>query len=1225
MKKNSRLYIIGSLVITIVVAVILFFAVFVSTQAAPTVSHFWIGSTNANWSNPLNWSLSSGGAPCNCVPGMSHVAGFDQNGNTPVVIDGPVSVRDIVFTNGYSGTVSNPAGSNVSIAFDLHVESPAILGFGSGSWAIGDDVVMLDGTASINLQSATISVSGDWSNVGVSIVPGTSTVALDGPGLNQNIFGNNIFYNLVIDPEQSKFVGLQQNSTTIIENNFVASGMNPANKVHIQTVNSAGLPVQVNANIDPRGSVSVSYLTVQYNTNLGGQSPLVSLDDEVVEIVPFSTQGWFPARGPGGITSNIETWSLANAVPLNNNLNKAIQGDTVRQFNSIFGGTILSQTDITKQPTFIYNAFNFNPVLQFDGIDDVLYSPSGWTSDAYYIAVKPDTSIQSNLTTTPSFFAPISWLSQELCFPAGGFVLGGPFTGTIDGEVITHAVGGGGAQGNIYRTAEAYPGDSTIHYQNIPAIFSAVENQAGNFQEIFAHGALVSNDSYLSHIGFADDEFYLGSYVNPVLPNGVASDSCELTLEYVPDGFFAGQIGEIISFNQRHDSSERGRVESYLALKYGVPLDQSLPGGQDYLAHDGATLMWDASFPGASTFNHGISGIGQDNHSALYQPKSRSVEQGGVVTIGSPQDLENMEFLTWAHDDAPINLWAANPVNTPKRYARLQRTWQVQETGDVGPVTVFVNKNDVPATVGSLYLLTDMDNDLRDATPRRMVLVGDEWQLEQPYNFSSGERFALAYQQVIVEFEHATLSGPENNPVTMTNFLVQGELTGPVTLSLVDSTFSFFGGPQATAGIDYQFITPQTIIIPAGDYRVNVLAIPLQLTIVPDTIIEPNEHVLFSISGLRTEITGGDITGDGITQLTHLYIITNDDSVSIIVEPTLLQMAEGSSAPYTIALSHQPKVGTQVVVDIFFGEELENGQGTGVIVGQVVFDAFNWNIPQTVMVWAAEDEDIEGVHFDTVTHSVGQGTTDPGYGAIQNVQHVDVQIYDNDIAPESEGNGSGSTGSGCLDPKGCVNQTPDDGDGVEILGCMDISAVNTNYSATVENGSCLYLISLDEITDFPNTATSQEYLLDALTGIGECPYFAGFYKLGDEGPMIARWQAFLNVLLGTNLTVDGRFGPATDAAVRQYHDQWAEIILVPWGHTNPTGYIYKTTNATGNSMIGCPLGTLFISETGEYFNADTYNSSFNLQALTDELRSALNINLAQLLDGYSDPTQDYTQ
>ena len=54
-----------------------------------------------------------------------------------------------------------------------------------------------------------------------------------------------------------------------------------------------------------------------------------------------------------------------------------------------------------------------------------------------------------------------------------------------------------------------------------------------------------------------------------------------------------GIMPEVIVYNRGVSDTERRQIESYLALKYGVTLDQTTP--QDYIASDGATLMWDAS------------------------------------------------------------------------------------------------------------------------------------------------------------------------------------------------------------------------------------------------------------------------------------------------------------------------------------------------------------------------------------------------------------------------------------------------------------------------------------------------------------------------------------------------------------------------------------------------------------------------------------------------------
>lgn len=1175
------------------------------TKAAPTATHFWIGgASGGNWSDPTKWSLTSGGAPCNCVPGPTSIVGFNGTGNGNVTLDTNISVDTLVFLSGYSSTF-NAATFNVTLASDLWIESNVNFKFGLGTWNIGDDAVFttIGGAPTVSLGGATINLNGDWNNSGVTIIPGTSTLSLTGVGLNQNIFGNSSFYNFSVTPQSTKFIGFQENTTTTITGALTLQGLNPDNKVHIQTVNAGGLPIKVNSTISPSGSVSLSNITVQFNTNAGTPNPLTSLSDEVVEMVPFSTAGWFPTRGPGGETLKVETWSLANSVLLDSSLEVANGGDSIRRWNSVLGGTIITQDDVSKQPTLLSNAFNFNPTLVFDGVDDVLSSVDGWASQSYYIVAQTADDITADLQSNPSFFSLVSWESPNTAFPVGGFALGGNFTSTLALEVLTHAIGSAGGNGEMYRAAQLAPDANTVMYENeVPYVFASIENAGATLQDLFANGKTVGNTSYQTHMNFMANKFNVGSYI--LDEGGVRTPCC----------FFEGKIPEIISYSFQHDATRRQKVMSYLALKYGITLDQTT--AQNYVASDGS-LVWDGGMQGASVYDNDIAGIGQDNASALYQPKSKSVNPDDIITIGDPDDLENLEFLTWGNNNGATNAWYTSPtVLVSKAYEALLRSWQVQETGDVGAVNVYIPTASLPATPGAVYLLVDTDTNFSNATPLRMIKIGSEWQLETPYNFTDGQIFTVAYAVITTEFQDALISGLESSPATMTNILVKGEVINPISFTVTDITNAWALNPKATAGQDYTFTT-QTITVPVGDYRTSIYAIPLVLSITDDLLVENNEYTNFTIGGLPLGVKFADITGNFIPQLTHNYVILNDDSVNVIVDPTSISIAEGESGQYTIVLTSPPRPAFPVVIDIMLGSELEIAEGNGIVVGQVTFNHTNWNIPQTVTIWAVEDDDIEGVHYDTVTHAINTALTmDPDYDLLTNIQSVSVTIFDNDVQDEEESSGGGSTGTQtCVDPDGCD---------VDIIGCTDPEALNYNPAAnTVSDESpCLYVLGE---TDPPLGGDSSDYILEALSNTGECPYFSGFYKLGSEGAMVARWQAFLNVLLGTNLKVDGKFGPDTDIAVKKYHKDWQDIILRPWGHTTPTGYIYKTTNATGNSMIGCPLGTVFISETGEYFNADTYNSAYNLQEMTNELREALNIQRAELLEGYGNPLDGYTR
>lgn len=1182
-----------------------------TTQAIPTVTHFWIGSSGGNFSDGTKWSLSSGGTPCNCVPGAGDVAGFDGNANGFVTLDVQATLDSMYFMSGYTNTF-NGTTNNMTITNDLYIASGASVKFGTGIWTISDDVIITvsNGVPTLSLSSATIFLGGDWNNAGGTIIPGTSTLSLNGAGLNQNILGSSTFYHLTVSPNNTKFVGFQEGTTTTILGTLTLTGFDADDKVHVQTVNAGGVAVAEQSTIVPSGSVSISNVTVQYNTNTGTPSPLTSLSAQVVEMVPFSTSGWFPVRGPGGVSSKLETWVLANAYADNVDIssNPVTNGNPVRVMNSVAGNTILNQADQSKQPVLQTDVFNFNPTFSFDGINDVLSSGDGWFSNGYHMVVKPATTATSNLTSNPSFFAPISWITSSTgLFPAGGFVIGGDFTGTLVKEIVTHAVGSAGGEGSMYRSAQLDNGGTPVIYESKPHIFSSLQNTVRNSQDIFANGKLISNGAYQTFIGFLDNPFNLGSYI---LDDGVGQSPC---------CFFEGQIPEIMSYNNFNTSTDRQKIESYLALKYGITME-FYNNERDYIASDGSFMWDDDDHPVANVYSHDIAGIGQDNASALYQPKSKSINTDNLITIGNPSDMQNLEFLVWGNNKLATDSWLTSPtVLVPKGYQALQRVWRIQETGDVGTVQVFIDQNVLPVSPAPVYLLVSSSPNFTSATPLRMIQVGGEWQLENFYNFGDGQYFMIATKVINIEFQDAIKSSPENTPEQMTNIFIQGEVLSPFSFSVTDTTASLANNIKATADSDYTFPNPQSITVPAGDYRTNVFAVPLNLSIIADNKVEQDEYTNFSISNLPvTGVRLGDITGDLVVTSAHTYIITNDDSVHVIVDPLEIDTAEGGSTSYTIVLSDPPRSGQTVVVDILFGSQLEFAESNGVVVGQATFTISNWDIPQVITVWAVEDLIYEGNHTDIITHSMNTNlTTDPSYILVGNIDTVTVTIWENDANPDAgDQNGGGAgTGSGfCLDPDGCD---------VPVMGCVDERAINYNPAANTASPStpCLYILGETD----PPTNPSNDYILEALSNSGECPYFSGFYKLGSEGSMVARWQAFLNVLLGTNLTVDGKFGTSTDIAVKEYHDQWKDIILRPWGHTTPTGYIYKTTNATGNSMIGCPLGTVFISETGEYFNADTYNSAYNLQELTNELRRALNIERAQLLDGYGNPLNDYTQ
>lgn len=173
-------------------------------------------------------------------------------------------------------------------------------------------------------------------------------------------------------------------------------------------------------------------------------------------------------------------------------------------------------------------------------------------------------------------------------------------------------------------------------------------------------------------------------------------------------GFNGGNIAEVIMYNRNLTAAERQRVWSYLALKYGITLNN---GGTNYV-NSGGTTVWSTTTNAG--YNNNIFGIGRDNTSGLHQRQSTSINDGlqPVIAHGSTlvdlnsnstdlgtdnsfliagSNTEAASFDTWLTGLAGIN-------------ARMDRIWRVQESGTVGTVTVAW-----PSSDASIQLLVSND------------------------------------------------------------------------------------------------------------------------------------------------------------------------------------------------------------------------------------------------------------------------------------------------------------------------------------------------------------------------------------------------------------------------------------------------------------------------------------------------------------------------------------
>ena len=167
-----------------------------------------------------------------------------------------------------------------------------------------------------------------------------------------------------------------------------------------------------------------------------------------------------------------------------------------------------------------------------------------------------------------------------------------------------------------------------------------------------------------------------------------------------------GLINENIIYNRELTSAETQKVNSYLALKYGVTQkavdnDAAIVEG-DYVSSSD-TKVW--NYGANSAYHNDVAGIGRDDASSLNQQRSNSVNDGNVVTIdGGGAVTADNSFLVWGNNGqgtAYSSSYNPTSFSPPNGYFRMDRVWKVQETGAVGSVTV------ANAEAGHLLVSTD--------------------------------------------------------------------------------------------------------------------------------------------------------------------------------------------------------------------------------------------------------------------------------------------------------------------------------------------------------------------------------------------------------------------------------------------------------------------------------------------------------------------------------------
>ncbi|MDP2059671.1 MAG: MAM protein, partial [Flavobacteriaceae bacterium] len=254
-------------------------------------------------------------------------------------------------------------------------------------------------------------------------------------------------------------------------------------------------------------------------------------------------------------------------------------------------------TDATNinisRPKFKNNAtdnLNFNPMVSFvnntataskevsymNTDRQFLYGSSGFHTNDFFIVVVADTPISSATNPPMDVFTSQRTTSNAYDEDVTGIGFGN-YSARFDNEVIAYALGTNPTQvpADINNRGYGIAEVSGNSYSKI-GILNARNNASGT-QELYLNGLNIGN----TEVGvpqFTNENnrrFWLGR-------------------SQAFDGSFNGKIAEVITYSSRKDDvAERIKIESYLAVKYGITLGANGV-SQNYQDSNGS-VIWNAT------------------------------------------------------------------------------------------------------------------------------------------------------------------------------------------------------------------------------------------------------------------------------------------------------------------------------------------------------------------------------------------------------------------------------------------------------------------------------------------------------------------------------------------------------------------------------------------------------------------------------------------------------
>ncbi|UAB75452.1 LamG-like jellyroll fold domain-containing protein [Mesoflavibacter sp. SCSIO 43206] len=482
---------------------------------------------------------------------------------------------------------------------------------------------------------------------------------------------------------------------------------------------SAGNFTTFDITFDPSGN-GLRGATVSIANNDSNENPF-TFNIQGYGLTPLS-------EGPGGVTTDLELWLKANdGAGLSDNQPLSTWFDQANTNNATVhtSGQEPSYRDIYGKNV------NYNAVVDFNNTPNAPYETNlnytpqqylegstGFHTQDIFIVAFPEETVNSSYGAMDMFCGDAN-PGDNTDKDVTGIGWGG-YTVRMNNEVLTYA---------ISSTPEPNPSDINLRGYGVAQTGAAPSYNNVGIINARNNSSISPTAQEVLYNGVKVDNYEVGS---PQFTN-INNSNYWIGRSQAYRASYYGTIAEIITFSSRKNNAsvtdERNRIESYLAIKYGITLGVNGT-SKDYVASDG-TIIWDTS---ANTgYNYDIAGIGRDDNSDLYQKQSKSVNNSAIVSfsLNNTELTNNLnsqtfntsnEYLVWGNNGQNTNSSATSivvslgPATVTTVTDVMNRVWKIVETAgdDVGTVELSVFESDLaglpPLTGNDAYVMLVADD-----------------------------------------------------------------------------------------------------------------------------------------------------------------------------------------------------------------------------------------------------------------------------------------------------------------------------------------------------------------------------------------------------------------------------------------------------------------------------------------------------------------------------------